>query len=495
MAETVSLGMALERWLDQRGLKKNPFGAWNAERDLDLPGYFVDMGQFDEVLRLTEPCIVFARRGCGKTAQRQMLAAQCRPLSPYSPRLAVVYTYAGFEQVLAAASNDATQLQAEHHVAALLRQGLIALQGEATRDPEVRLALTRPDVASRLNAYLGRYVPHLIADSLAGTASILGGLASLELMQGLMDLIKAADLELGVILVDGLDEFLLTATDSAQMVALLAPLLGTLPLIECPGLSFKFFLPQEIELALRECRWFRPDRLRIFRLAWQESDLQNLIGQRMTYFSKRGDRAYGRLGQLCQDELAERIDGELARLAGGLPRAALILADTLLRAHCEPPGPSERIAPETWEAVKARWPILRTEFLMAQPTDLSLGQIPAVRQERLISGQTSFPSRWPVLVVDEKASRIWLGGREITKDINRQDFRVLACLYRNQDMVCSKDLLAKEAWPEALGGVSDQAIAASIARLRKNLGKSKPHKGYIETVKGRGYLLHPGGFF
>ena len=65
----------LDSWLAQRGLKGNPFEKSTADHDQELPNYFVDIGGFDELLRQTQPCIVFAERGCGKTAQRQMLAA------------------------------------------------------------------------------------------------------------------------------------------------------------------------------------------------------------------------------------------------------------------------------------------------------------------------------------------------------------------------------------------------------------------------------------
>jgi hypothetical protein len=492
--ETDSLDARLNRWLNQRGLQKNPFDIWNAERDPDLPGYFVDVGQFDELLRLTEPCIVFARRGCGKTAQRQMLAAQCRPLKLDSSRLAVIYTYAGFEQALVAAGNDVSQIRATHHVAALLRQGLMALEDEAERDPKVKMALARPHVDSRLAAYLVRYAPHLVTGSAVRVTSSLDGFSTWELVQGFVDLVKAAGLSRSVVLVDGLDEFLLTAGDSAQLVTLLAPLLGTLPLIEFPGLAFKFFLPQEIEPALRDCRWFRPDRLRIFRIAWKEGDLQNLIGQRLTYFSKTGDRACSRLGQLCQDELADRIDRELADLAGESPRAALTLADMLLRAHCEQSDPPERIAPVTWKVVEARWQVLHADLLAAQPAVPSPEQAPGTEKQQPGLEAAPPPSEWPALVLDETTGCVWLGEREITKEIRAQDFRVLACLYRNRNAVCSKDLLVEQAWPDAKGAVSDQAIAASIARLRRNLGQSSPYKGYIETVIGRGYRLHPEGF-
>jgi DNA-binding winged helix-turn-helix (wHTH) protein len=495
MSEFTSSGATLAQWLEQWGLRENPFAAWNADQDLDLPGYFVDMGHFDDLLHLAEPCVVFARRGCGKTAQRQMLAAQCRPLNPDSPWLAVTYAYSGLESALAAAEHDATRLKDTHHASALLRQALVALEHEAKHDPAVRFALTQPNVAPQFNGYVSRFAPHLATHPVAGGADGLEGLTTLEFMQGFVDLLTAAKLERCVFLVDGLDEFLLTAVDSAQLVALLAPLLCTLPLLECPGLAFKFFLPQEIEPDLRECRWFRTDRLRTFRIRWEEGDLGRLIGQRLTYFSRKGDRAYTRLGQFCRDELADSIDRELAGLAGGLPRAALILADMLLRTHCEQPHPPERIALETWIRVKEEWEDVRRGLPMATlPDQLSEGVL-TKGQEPLVTERPSSTVGSAALVVDEETGRVWLGEHEITSEINPQDFRVLTCLYRRQGDVCGKDILVKEAWPgDAAEGVTDGSITQSIARLRKNLGQSQPYTRYIETIRGRGYRLHPEGF-
>ncbi len=72
---------------------------------------------------------------------------------------------------------------------------------------------------------------------------------------------------------------------------------------------------------------------------------------------------------------------------------------------------------------------------------------------------------------------------------------MLACLFRHQDGVCTKDVLIEEAWPEdEQAGVSDYAITASIARLRGALEKASPNVDYIETIRGRGYRLHPAGF-
>ena len=109
--------------------------------------------------------------------------------------------------------------------------------------------------------------------------------------------------------------------------------------------------------------WFRPDRLRIFRINWTEGHLRTMLGQRLTFFSDRGDRTYQQLGQLCSPDLADHIDDELVRLAEGLPRAALVLAELLLRTHCETSDPAEQIAPATWKEVQFRGqPCARTSW-------------------------------------------------------------------------------------------------------------------------------------
>jgi len=482
-------------WLARRGLRANPFERWNAEHDQDLPSYFVDIGGFDELFRLAEPCVVFAQRGCGKTAQRQMVAAHCRPVKRDSPRLAVAYTYSGFERAIKSANDDIERTRPIHHVSALLYLGLTALADESAQDSEVQSALTSPEVASRLAAYVGRFAPHLVDTPTDGMPSALDSFGSLDLLRGFSELVKGAGLESCVVLVDGLDEFPLTAGDPARAVAFLASLLGTLSLIECPGWAFKFFLPQGLEPTLRACRWFRADRLHISRIAWTKSNLSDLLKQRLTYFSHR-EPPYEDLAQLCEDKLAQVINEELTALAHGLPRAALILADMLLESHCQQPRPPELIALETWEQVKEKWRDHRVDFVTEERSPDA--QLPKAAEP--IPSPALGESDHPVLRIEERKGLVWLGEREIRSKINPKDYSVLVCLYRHKSVVCSKDLIAQEAWPEEeTEGISDQTIAASIARLRKVLRQLAPDKDYIETVRGKrrtegGYRLHPEGF-
>lgn len=482
--DSIDADACLNRWLTEQGLRGNPFAHWNAENEPDLPLYFVDVERFDELLATTAPCVVFAARGCGKTAQRQMLAAQCRPERTDTGRLAARYTYDGFQQALRAAGDDPSRVRTDHHVAAILRPALDALREAAQRDRQLESLLQRPDLAFRLNALTNSASFHSASPA---TTSILpppnspGPVAQLDALVKLL-----ADCGLGplVILVDGLDEFPLMVGDPARVADFLAPLLGTLPLIERPGLAFKFFLPQEVEGELRRRPWFRADRLCLFPIVWNSDRLQEMLGQRLAHFSIGGGRTYTRLGQLCRPELAGRIDVELVSLAGNLPRAVLALADMLLRTHCRISAPTELIAPATWEEVKRKWETRKADFFGFSS---SAAQPPT---------STTSGGAWPALVVDEQAMRVWVGDREITSALTAQEFRVLLALYRHVAVVCSDNLLIAEAWPEAKAGqgVTDQAIAATVARLRRQLGQPSAERGYIERVKGRGYRLHPHGF-
>jgi DNA-binding winged helix-turn-helix (wHTH) protein len=481
----------LNRWLGRKGLLANPFERWNAEHDQDLPNYFVDIGSFDDLLNQTEPCLVLAKRGCGKTAQRQMLAAYYRPQKPDSSRLAVSYTYAGFEQVLAQVNDDVSQVRAIHHISVILQFGVTALVEETSRDLAIQRALSTPEVKPRWEVYVARFAPHLTTTPTTEISSTLDNLGSLTLLQGFARLIKDAGLEAGVVLVDGLDEFPLTAGDPAQIATFLESLLGTLSLIECPGLAFKFLLPQEVEPILRTRDWFRPDRLHFFRLAWKQQALLDLLNQRLTYFSQRHP-PYEGLAQLCEDELAQVINNELVTLAEGLPRAALLLAGTLLQYHCEQLNPPERIPLKTWERVKTNWPTLRGNFAMEVEEQSTLAQL---EETGLVATSASFESDSPALRVEEEKGLVWLGENDITNEIGLKEYRVLACLYRHRDGLCTKDTLVQEAWPEdEEGGITDQAITQSIKRLRQILRQFSPKNiEYIETIRGRGYRLHPDG--
>ncbi len=352
-------------WLGQHGLKENPFAESNAAVEADLDSYFVDVGGIiDEIVDSKMPCILFAGRGCGKTAYRRMLEAYCRPFDRNSQQLAIVYSASSFFQVLAAANGNPDQVNASQHIGELLRRGLDALNMAARQDVEIEEALSQPPIAAKLVAYRARYAPSGTRGSNSRSDVDSGQIYTLGSLGDLVELTQACGCQSFQVLVDGVDELPRVSGNLEAQFALLEPLLGTLPLIEQPGLIFKFFLPQELKAKLSQYRWFRGDRFSSLRnIVWDNDALRNLISSRLTFFSTSGGQPYTGLGQLCEDDLATLVDDELVRLAEGRPRWAISLADMLLKKHCKQQNPPARIKLETWNIVKNEWPSRRLELM------------------------------------------------------------------------------------------------------------------------------------
>lgn len=470
-------GDGTQVWLEKNRLGDNPFKDWAADNEPHLTKYFVPSGDFEKLLQEARPCLVFAGRGCGKTAQRRMLAAECRPINRGVRSLAISYGYAGVERALRLAGGDVDRVEAGHHVAVLLHEALKLLEDECRRVPEQDTKLKSSTVRPCLADYAARFAPHL-ALAADGQASSLAEMGSVELLQGMTRLLQDAELGPCMVLMDGLDEFPAAAGDPGYAARFLSTLLGTLDLLRCPGWAFRFFLPQGLEAALRACSWFRPDRMALIRLAWNQDKIAALFAERLRHYTKLGEPLTS-LEQLCdQDKLAPVVMKQLVELAAGRPRAALVLAFSLIQEHCRRPDPERRIGPDAWEQVKEDWERRRADFGLDAPI-----------------------SAYPILRLDEKGGFVWLGERDIRGGITAQDYQVLACLYRHAREVCSRDQIAREAWPHEkdVEGVSDQSMAAAIARLRRVLEKYAPEAGYIETVRSKerdqgGYRLYPEGF-
>jgi len=472
---------SLDRWLNRRGLSGNPFEKWNAENDWDLPTYFVDIVNIDEFSQLEIPSIIFAQRGCGKTAQKQMVAIECRPIKSDSTQLSISYTYNGFERVLESVNYDIDQIRPQHHVNAILYLGFTALWNEVTKNERLQKLIKSEPLAHQWDGYTSQYVSHLSNSPHLSNPNNIERLSSVELLQDFWSILVKLGMETCVVLVDGLDEFPYTS-DPSQAIKFLAPLLGTLSIIECPGFSFKFFLPKELEAIVLSCKWFRQDRIQIIPIKWKASDFLHLIEHRLASFSIR-DQKYKDLAELCDDELGAIIDDELITLAGELPRNILILADRLLRFHCKGATPSDRIKLESWQKVKDWW---INSHERVQST------------ENTVSEQGV---QHPLLKIDAERGTVTLGKSEIRSKFKGKIYSMLLFLYKHRGEVCNKTMIIENVWSDIKDGnfVMDQTIAANISRLRKVLNGNAPDSEYIETIKGKtrseaGYRLVPQGF-
>lgn len=90
------------------------------------------------------------------------------------------------------------------------------------------------------------------------------------------------------------------------------------------------------------------------------------------------------------------------------------------------------------------------------------------------------------LLIDESQERVYLGGREVR--LSRLEYLILLYLGKGVGQPVAREALAHSLRVDA--GYSDASVDAAIYRLRKKLGDSANNPTYLETRRGRGYVLH-----
>lgn len=90
----------------------------------------------------------------------------------------------------------------------------------------------------------------------------------------------------------------------------------------------------------------------------------------------------------------------------------------------------------------------------------------------------------PEIEVDENVGLVSVKGQSVK--LSAQEYKIMRSMAAKVDHLVTRDDLMEAAWDTA-NGVSDQTIDAAVCRLRSKL-KDQGH--YIETVKGRGFILH-----
>lgn len=91
------------------------------------------------------------------------------------------------------------------------------------------------------------------------------------------------------------------------------------------------------------------------------------------------------------------------------------------------------------------------------------------------------------LVVDEEARRVRLGREELNPPLSPAQFTLLAMLVKSKGAVVTREDVIRAVWPDAVGGVTDQAVDALVYRLRERLAELDPDRNYLTTVRGHGF--------
>ncbi|HEY88756.1 MAG TPA: FHA domain-containing protein [Thermoflexia bacterium] len=93
----------------------------------------------------------------------------------------------------------------------------------------------------------------------------------------------------------------------------------------------------------------------------------------------------------------------------------------------------------------------------------------------------------PSLTIDQDARQVTLGRRELDPPLSPAQFCLLALLMAHGGDVVKRQTVIEAIWPEALGGVTDQAVDALVYRLRERLAELAPDHEYLVTVRGHGF--------
>jgi hypothetical protein len=92
------------------------------------------------------------------------------------------------------------------------------------------------------------------------------------------------------------------------------------------------------------------------------------------------------------------------------------------------------------------------------------------------------------LYFDAASRQIWVLGQPAPK-LTQLEYRLFHLLYQRRGEVVVKDELIKVGWPQAKGGVSDEALIAAIARLRKKIEPDSKTPRFLQNLHNQGYVL------
>lgn len=498
-----------EPWWKLHGFTESPFTLREAGREQRLSEYFVHGKDYDAVkgaAGVHQTTIVFAARGCGKSAYRRMIQTSCRPADEESSILAVAHTE--FSNVLNASTTPA-DVTLEAHIEALLHSAATTLLQEFLRRPasfdhlpledrnlfgwfvhtyapralrplylieELAAIAEFPAIESQqvreVTRSRERFVEWLERPPMDGNpqARLLLTLLRAQpappakntarnpvaLVREFVDLARQSGLQAVYFLVDGLDELRLTATDPVAAADLVIPLLAELSLMELEHAVFKFFLPAETTAALRVRRDSRLDRFPIYHLVWRDADLRQMLRLRLMAFNERGIDS---LGAISDKDVAGRIDADLVEMAYGSPRRLLMLGDALFAAHAARLGAGLLLNRQDWED--------------------------ACRNFERIFGPLVPPLR-----VDREMGKLFIGDDECPSRLSPMEFGLLDFLYQEQGRLRSRDEISYALLERPEDGViSDEAFDSLVSRLRRKIERHPKRPVYLITERGMGYRL------
>lgn len=92
------------------------------------------------------------------------------------------------------------------------------------------------------------------------------------------------------------------------------------------------------------------------------------------------------------------------------------------------------------------------------------------------------------LYFEESSRQILVMGQPVPT-LTSLEYRLFNALYEREGEVLNKDELIEAGWPNAHGGVSDEALTAAMARLRRKIEPDSKNPRFLQNIRNQGYML------
>lgn len=360
--------MAVSEFLANLGFAVDPFESTNAEDEPELGSYFVPPPYFPTVMGDPESPkshVVLAPRGGGKTAQRRMIEVESDQSDTF-----LCVTYDKFDLPKDISLKKITWAYHMNQICRLVVMGVLIRLDD---DPALAERLS-PNQKRILKFQVGRFLGDLSSEQfkiavdsiksfadkardfwnryggpLAVAIAILmkkAGLDGVDLPSALVEeakrdeslrfhfdqlseIVRRLGLSSTYVLIDRVDETPITSGDASSSLEFIKPLAYDLPILETPGVAFKFFLWDRIEPGLR-AGGARPDRVPLYTLEWSLEELEMMLGRRLVVHSGGSVSSFNDL--LCRDVPLD-LHRLVAYLSAGSPRDMIRLAQRIVAEH------------------------------------------------------------------------------------------------------------------------------------------------------------------
>lgn len=150
-----------------------------------------------------------------------------------------------------------------------------------------------------------------------------------EYLRHLLKIVRKIGYSSTYILVDRIDETALTQNDASNSFDLIKTLLTDLYVLETEYLAFKFFLWDQIEPHYIKAG-ARADRIPNYTLQWTVAELDRMLAQRLSSFSKGSVTS---LNDLLDDEVKLDVHKLVISLASGSPRDVIRMSGSIVDHH------------------------------------------------------------------------------------------------------------------------------------------------------------------